>query len=157
MLEKTELPLIEAARKGDEMAFRGLLEPLNRELSVYAYRLLAGFQDAEDALQEARLKAWRGLGSYEPRAGFRAWMYRIVTNTCPDMLRTRRPRVLPQDVGPPAPPGPPSTAYVRGDDGRYTAVCLTVLTVDPKGSISDLTVFVLPAHFGAWGYPPTLG
>ena len=103
-----ERPLIEAARNGDEVALRELLEPLSRELQVYAYRMLGGFQDAEDALQEARFKAWRSLGSYEPHATFRAWMYRIVTNTCLDMLRTRRRRVLPQDVGPPVEPGPPS-------------------------------------------------
>ena len=87
MLKKQEDPLIKAARRGDEAAFGELLEPLSRELHVYSYRMLGGFQDAEDALQEARLKAWRGLASYEPRASFRAWMYRIVTNTCLDMLR----------------------------------------------------------------------
>jgi RNA polymerase sigma-70 factor (ECF subfamily) len=109
MLEKIEGILIEAARKGDEAALRELFEPLSRELHVYAYRMLGGFQDAEDALQEARLKAWRSLESYEPRAGFRAWMFRIVTNTCLDMLRTRRRRVLPRDVSPPVEPGPPPT------------------------------------------------
>jgi RNA polymerase sigma-70 factor (ECF subfamily) len=113
MLEKNEGQLIEAARKGDEVALRELLEPLSRELHVYAYRMLGGFQDAEDALQEARLKAWRSLGSYEPRASFRAWMYRIVTNTCLDMLRTRKRRVLPQDVAPSVEPGPPSTDVRR--------------------------------------------
>lgn len=113
MLKENERPLIEAARNGDEVAFRELLEPLSRELHVYAYRMLGGFQDAEDALQEARLKAWRSLVSYEPHAGIRAWMYRIVTNTCLDMLRTRRRRVLPPDVGPPVEPGPPSTEMRR--------------------------------------------
>jgi len=109
MLKKNERSLIDAARNGDDLAFRELIEPLSRELHVYAYRMLGGFQDAEDALQEARFKAWRSLPSYEPRATFRAWMYRIVTNTCLDMLRTRKRRVLPQDVAPPVEPGPPST------------------------------------------------
>src|SRR5450432_741100 len=72
--------------------------------------MLGGYQDAEDALQETRLKAWRHLGSYEPTASFRAWVYRIATNTCLDMLRQRQRRVLPQDVGPPVAPGPPMTA-----------------------------------------------
>jgi RNA polymerase sigma-70 factor (ECF subfamily) len=110
MLKEQESPLIAAARTGDEVAFRNLLEPIDRELQVYAYRMLGGYYDAEDALQEARLKAWRSLASYEPRGTFRAWMYRIVTNTCLDMMRTRKRRVLPQDVGPPVEPGPPQTA-----------------------------------------------
>jgi RNA polymerase sigma-70 factor, ECF subfamily len=93
----------------DEEAFRELLEPLSRELHVYAYRMLGGFQDAEDALQEARLKAWRSLASYESQGAFRAWMYRIVTTTCLDMLRTRKRRVFPRDVGPSVAPGPPAT------------------------------------------------
>lgn len=103
-------PLVEAARGGDEQAFRALVEPLDRELHAYAYRMLGGFHDADDALQESRLKAWRALATYEPRASFRAWMYRIVTNTCLDLLKVRSRRVLPQDVSPSIAPGPPTTA-----------------------------------------------
>lgn len=112
MPEKSEQGLVDAAKGGDEAAFRALVEPLSRELSAYAYRMVGGYQDAEDALQETRLKAWRHLGSYEPTATFRAWVYRIATNTCLDMLRQRQRqrRVLPPDVGPPVAPGPPSTA-----------------------------------------------
>src|SRR5262247_3924688 len=97
-------PLVEAARSGDEHAFRALVEPLDRELHAYAYRMLGGFHDADDALQESRLKAWRALAS------FRAWMYRIVTNTCLDQLKVRSRRVLPEDVCPSIAPGPPTTA-----------------------------------------------
>lgn len=104
------VPLVEAARGGDERAFRALVEPLERELHAYAYRMLGGFHDADDVLQEARLKAWRGLASYEPRASFRAWLYRIVTNACLDALKARSRRLLPQDVGPSVAPGPPTTA-----------------------------------------------
>ncbi|HEX8793944.1 MAG TPA: RNA polymerase subunit sigma-70 [Polyangiaceae bacterium] len=110
VLEKSEQALVDAAKAGDEAAFRALVEPLSRELSAYAYRMVGGYQDAEDALQETRLKAWRHLASYEPTASFRAWMYRIATNTCLDMLRHRQRRVLPQDVGPAVAPGPPTTA-----------------------------------------------
>ena len=113
-VEKSEQALVEAAKGGDEAAFRTLVEPLIRELSAYAYRMLGGYQDAEDALQETRLKAWRHLGSYEPTASVRAWVYRIATNTCLDLLRQRQRRVLPQDVGPSVAPGPPTTA-VRED------------------------------------------
>ena len=109
VLEKSERALVDAAQAGDEVAFRQLVEPLTRELEAYAYRMLGGYQDAEDALQEARLKAWRHLGSYEPSASFRAWLYRIATNTCLDMLRQRQRRLLPQDVGPAVAPGPPLT------------------------------------------------
>jgi RNA polymerase sigma-70 factor, ECF subfamily len=103
-------PLVEAARGGDEHAFRALVEPLGRELHAYAYRMLGGFHDADDALQDSRLKAWRALATYAPRASFRAWMYRIVTNTCLDLLKVRSRRVLPQDVCPSIAPGPPTTA-----------------------------------------------
>jgi RNA polymerase sigma-70 factor (ECF subfamily) len=103
-------PLVQAARGGDQHAFRALVEPLGRELHAYAYRMLGGFHDADDALQESRLKAWRALATYEPRASFRAWMYRIVTNTCLDLLKVRSRRVLPQDVSPSIAPGPPTTA-----------------------------------------------
>jgi RNA polymerase sigma-70 factor (ECF subfamily) len=109
-MSKNFEPLVEAARGGDEHAFRALIEPLGRELHAYAYRMLGGFHDADDALQESRLKAWRALATYEPRASFRAWMYRIVTNTCLDLLKVRSRRVLPQDVSPPIAPGPPTTA-----------------------------------------------
>ena len=61
-------------------------------------------------LQESRLKAWRALATYESRASFRAWMYRIVTNTCLDMLEARSRRVLPQDVSPSIVPAPMSTS-----------------------------------------------
>jgi RNA polymerase sigma-70 factor (ECF subfamily) len=108
-MNENVLPLVEAARGGDEHAFRALVEPLGRELHAYAYRMLGGFHDADDALQESRLKAWRGLATYEPRASFRAWMYRIVTNTCLDHLKVRSRRVLPQDVSPSTEPGPPTT------------------------------------------------
>ena len=112
--EKSERALVEAAKGGDEATFRELIEPLARELGAYAYRMLGVFQDAEDALRETRIKAWRHLSTYEPQASFRASVYRIATNTCVDMLRKEQRRVLPQDVGPAAPPGPPATE-VRSD------------------------------------------
>src|SRR5260370_8175465 len=102
-------PLVEAARGGDEHAFRALTEPLGRELHAYAYRMLGGFHDADDALQDAQLKAWRALATYEPRASFRAWMYRIVTNTCLDMPNAPSPPVPPPPPPPSPPPRPPPT------------------------------------------------
>ena len=103
-------PLVEAAQGGDERAFRALVEPLSRELHAYAYRMLGGFHEADDALQESQLKAWRALATYAPRASFRAWLYRIVTHTCLDMLKARARRVMPQDITLAVAPGPPTGA-----------------------------------------------
>jgi RNA polymerase sigma-70 factor (TIGR02960 family) len=86
--------LISRARSGDGDAFRELTDPHRRELQVHCYRMLGSFQDAEDALQDTMLAAWRGLGGFvEERASFRTWLYRIATNRCLNALRTasRRP------------------------------------------------------------------
>jgi RNA polymerase sigma-70 factor (ECF subfamily) len=91
--------LVAAAAAGDHEAFRRLVEPIGRELHRFCYRMLGSFHDAEDVVQEAQMKAWRGLERYDRRAGFRTWMYRVVTNAALDSLRSRRRRVLPQDLG----------------------------------------------------------
>jgi RNA polymerase sigma-70 factor (TIGR02960 family) len=85
--------LITRARAGDGDAFRELTEPHRRELLVHCYRMLGSFQDAEDALQDTLLAAWRGLGGFEGRASIRTWLYRIATNRCLNALRSasRRP------------------------------------------------------------------
>ncbi|MGI5324743.1 sigma-70 family RNA polymerase sigma factor [Actinomadura nitritigenes] len=85
--------LISRARAGDGEAFRALTEPHRRELQVHCYRMLGSFQDAEDALQETLLDAWRGLGGFDGRASIRTWLYRIATNRCLSTLRSaaRRP------------------------------------------------------------------
>jgi RNA polymerase sigma-70 factor (TIGR02960 family) len=89
-------PSLERARAGDEAAFRDLTEPHRRELQVHCYRILGSLQDAEDAVQETLLAAWRGLGGFEGRASLRSWLYTIATNRCLNLLRdgARRPDVL---------------------------------------------------------------
>jgi RNA polymerase sigma-70 factor (ECF subfamily) len=76
-----------------EPAFAELGERHRRELHVHCYRMLASFDDAEDAVQETFLRAWRGREGFEGSALFRAWLYRIATNVCLDMIRSRARRV----------------------------------------------------------------
>src|SRR6478609_5165275 len=75
----------------DEPAFSGLAERHRRELHVHCYRMLGSFEDAEDTVQETFLRAWRRRETYEGRSTFRAWLYRIATNACLDLLAKRRP------------------------------------------------------------------
>ncbi len=75
----------------DEQAFGARIEPHRRELHVHCYRLLGSFEEAEDLVQEAFLRAWRRRETYEGRATVRAWLYRIATNACLDAL-DKRPR-----------------------------------------------------------------
>ncbi len=78
---------VSAAIAGDEPAFAALTERHRRELHVHCYRMLASFDEAEDAVQETFLKAWRGRSGFGGNSQFRAWLYRIATNVCLDMLR----------------------------------------------------------------------
>jgi len=85
--------LIDRAQAGDEQAFSQLVEPYQRELEVHCYRILGSAQDAEDAVQETLLTAWRSLGGFEQRSSLRTWLYRIATTRSLNALRSasRRP------------------------------------------------------------------
>ena len=97
--------LLEAARAADESAFRGLVEPHRAQLHAHCYRMLGSLHDAEDAMQEALLRAWKGLPGFDGKSTFRTWIYRITTNVCLDAIARRPKRVLPVDYGPPAESG----------------------------------------------------
>lgn len=101
----SEAVLLEAARQGDQIAFSRLIEPYRRELQVHCYRILGSLYEAEDLVQETMLRAWRRLDTYEGRASFRAWLYKIATNACLDALdRQRVRRALPLNAFPASDP-----------------------------------------------------
>ena len=99
--------LIDRAQAGDGQAFRELVEPYQHELEVHCYRILGSAQDAQDAMQETLLAAWRGLGGFEQRSSLRTWLYRIATTRSLNALRSasrRPPMDWPSpDVDPPEP------------------------------------------------------
>jgi len=99
-----EQELLNRVRAGDQDAFGRLVEPYRTELHAHCYRMLASVQDAEDALQETLVRAWRGLGRFEGRSSLRSWLYTIATNTSLNLISRRPKRVLPIDYGPAADP-----------------------------------------------------
>jgi RNA polymerase sigma-70 factor (ECF subfamily) len=105
-----ERDLLEAARGGDQDAYRRLVEPHRGALHAHCYRMLGSVHDAEDALQDAMLRAWRGLPRFEGRSSLRSWLYRIATNASLNAIERRPRRMLPIDHGPPADPHDPPGA-----------------------------------------------
>jgi RNA polymerase sigma-70 factor, ECF subfamily len=99
-----ERELLGAARGGDEDAFQRLVAPYRGELHAHCYRMLGSVHDAEDALQETLLRAWRGLSGFEGRSSLRSWLYRIATNASLTLIDKRPKRVLPIDYAPAADP-----------------------------------------------------
>ena len=90
--------VVAAAQRGDEDAFRKLVETYRRELHAHCYRMTASLDDADDMVQEVLLRAWRGLRGFEGRSSIRSWLYRIATNVCLTEISKRPRRVLPADV-----------------------------------------------------------
>ena len=124
--------LLDRAQAGDESAFRQLVEPHRRELQLHCYRILGSVADAEDALQEAMLAAWQGLGGFEGRSSLRTWLYRIATTRALNVLRAdrRRPTVtLPPDVDPPEPTRLGGVGWLE----PYPDVLLNDVSSGPEG------------------------
>src|SRR5919106_5065696 len=95
-----EAELLAAARDGDTDAFERLAAAYRRPLHAHCYRMLGSLQDAEDALQETLLAAWRGIGRFEGRSSLRTWLYRIATNASLRVAEHRPHRMLSSDRGP---------------------------------------------------------
>jgi RNA polymerase sigma-70 factor, ECF subfamily len=107
---KNDEELLAAARQGDQHAFSQLIGPHRSALHAHCYRMLGSVQDAEDALQETLLNAWRALPRFEGRSSLKSWLYRIATNACLKTIERRPRRVLPIDYGPAADPHDPLAA-----------------------------------------------
>ncbi len=101
----SEVSLVEPSlTTGDPAAFSSLVEPYRRELQLHCYRLLGSLHEAEDLVQETMLRAWQHFGTFKGQASLRTWLYRIATNACLDVLKSRRSRTLPVAVSPAASP-----------------------------------------------------
>src|SRR3954463_6996293 len=88
----------------DRDAYERLVQPSRRDRHAHCYRMLGSVHDAEDALQDALVRAWRGLPRFEGRSSLRSWLYRIATQACPKAIERRPKRVLPIDYGDAADP-----------------------------------------------------
>jgi RNA polymerase sigma-70 factor (ECF subfamily) len=108
------------------------LEEYRRELTGYCYRMLGSGFEADDAVQETLLRAWRAADGFEGRSSVRSWLYRIATNICLDMLRGRQRRALPMDLGPASPPVESLLGEARPDDVWVSPIADSqVLSGDP--------------------------
>ncbi len=131
-----EPALLKRARAGDDTAFEELVAPYRAQLHAHCYRLLASGHDADDALQEALIGAWRGIGGFEGRSSLRGWLYRIATNAALRVGAKRPKRQLSLDVAPactdPDALGDPLEGPVWVEP--YPAERVDALSIDPASA-----------------------
>ena len=125
--------LIGQVKAGDEDAFRQLIGPYQGELRLHCYRILGSAQDAEDALQETLLAAWRGLAQFEGRSSVRTWLYRVATSCCLKALRSASRRPLSQCVK-------PRTDFSASSRGMPRSFATANASPNSFGSIHRLTM-----------------
>src|SRR5215831_20475617 len=109
----TQAALVRAAQAGDQKAFEALVGAYRRELLVHCYRMLGSFHDAEDLVQETLLRAWEKRATLTSPESYRAWLYRIATNLCLNMLTRAPRRSLPPDTHPQSDPSSPVPLRLR--------------------------------------------
>src|SRR5207244_1771819 len=151
--------LLVAAQRGDEQAFVQLTAPYRQPLHRHCYRILGSLHDADDALQETLLRAWHGIGRFEPRAALSAWLYRIATNVCLRMLERRTkvagvaidPHVEPypdrllDDLASPS-PGPEETVEERERIGLAFVTAMQLLPAKQRVTVVLRDVLDWPAQ-----------
>jgi RNA polymerase sigma-70 factor (ECF subfamily) len=113
------------------------LEGYRRQLTGYCYRMLGSGFDAEDAVQETMVRAWRGASSFEGRSSLQSWLFRIATNVCLDMLRSRQRRASPMQMGPSCPPVEASLANVLVE-GSWVSPIADERVLPPEADPADL-------------------
>ncbi len=137
-----ENAVIAKARRGDADAFEQLVSPYERRLYAVCLRMMNSPQDAQDALQEAMLRLWRGLAEFDERAGFGTWAYRVTTNACLDALRKRKLRAAAsldalseEGFTPVDPAASPEEAVVEAARRQAVHEALTELTPDARAAL----------------------
>ena len=105
MTDAIDPAVLAAARQGDAKAFDALVRPHRRVLSAHCYRMLGSVADADDAVQETLVRAWKSLAGWQERASLRSWLHRIATNVCIDAASARKRRALPNEIAAPLGPG----------------------------------------------------